>query len=465
MWITHGQPDRGAELAEKAEQHALAARGFYADGQFDRASNASERADHAYDSDEEIRFRVGVHLLAGRLERAARAAYQLADRWSKPPATASEAQRAWYADRAENARCLASAIDLADKHRAPPIWGYLNVLATMSGPCALLHADGLTGKERVHVLEVMRNVRPESSNGEVPAAWFELIGAESDPTLFAPRTAPFESAAEAIAVPSRGLALALPAVERNLAAAFLERRHENRQWRSERTSVARVEAYADASAAVFALLAGDAAEARRFARASEEALEVLARIRRADASAAPSWPLDALAATSLPADAQPARDAVRWPPLDPAVPHDAGGFLHGLLDYVTEHDAGPMIGALVAAPPPNEDEKEAWWLAAGGDGAGLAQWLARPTSQPGVFLRYGARFLGTGRTAVTRWVYWGKRPVLGFHPVEELVHLATLAEAAAALGGAEPFSLRASRFRAAILRRETAVPLAVLERL
>jgi hypothetical protein len=476
MWIAHGQPGRGAKLAEQVEQHALAARGFYADGQFDRASDAWERVDYTRASEEELRFGVGVHLLAGQLERAARAAGRLAERWSNPPATASDAQRAWYEDRARGARCLASAIDLADRHETAPIpWARHRVtdaIATMYGPCALLYADRLTGEDRISALNVMRYMWESDTSPfiAVPAAWFELLGAEVAPKQFAPKTLPFESAADALALPSRALAAALPGVERGLAEALLERRTSVRDWYSERPHLALVERYATASAAVFAALSGEAAQAKRFAVASDEASAILARLRAFDVRPRElPIALDALAATSLPGDPEPARLAVGWPPpAEPKTVHDAGGFLHGMLDFVAERDAGPMVGALVETPPPNEDEKVAWWIAAGGDGNGLAQWLARPTSRPGTFLRYGAPFVGKGRTAVINWILWGRHPSAGFHPIETLIELATLAEAARKLrtsDGPTDFSAVAARFRAAILRRDTAVPLAVLERL
>jgi hypothetical protein len=456
MWIAHGQAERGAEIAEKAGLFALAARGWYADGEFARASDAWDRTPYQEATDEELRFGVGVNLLAGRLERASFVAFRLADRWSNPPATASSAQREWYAERAQSARCLASAID--------PRTSYVPyLLSRASGACALLFADGLSGDNRVDALAMTRRVRA----GTIPAVWFELLGAEADPAQLALRSAPFESAAAALAVPSRALAFALPGVEWHLAEALIERRASSRNWLSERPSLAPVMRYASASAAVFAALSGDAAQAKTFAAASDEASAVIARLwDRPCTDPTPLIALDALAATSLPSDPEPARAAVMRPLAGADAPHDAGGFLHGLLDFVVEHDAGPIVSALVATPPPNEDEKAAWWLAARGDGTGLAQWLARPTSQPGPFLRYGAPFVGRGRRDVIRWVYWGHHPPAGFHPVEELVHLATLAEAATELDdGRSAFAARASRFRAAILRRDTAVPLAVLERL
>jgi hypothetical protein len=464
MWIDHGQPERGAELATRSGRGALAAHGWYAAGQFERAADAWDVIDVSEPDEDALRFGVGVNLLADRPGRAARIAHRLADRWSTPPATASDAQRAWYEGRAHDARCLAIALELRERHAAPSVIPYEDVLTNMSGACALLYADGLSGNDRVGALSVMRRVRARIHD-EIPSAWFELLGAESDPTLFAPKTVPFESVAAAIAVPNRSaLALALPAVERNLAEALLEQRASNKTWLSERASLASVERYASASAAVFAYLTGDAPSASRLARASDDAFATRARANMAPAVAA----LDALAATSLPQDLAPARVAIAWPPARAGEVHDAGGFLHGLLDFGSECSAGPIVDALVATPAPNEDEKEAWSIAAGGDGTGLAEWLSRPTSQPGTFLRFGAPFLGRGRTAVRRWVSWGYHPSVGFHPVEEVVHLATLADAAASLGppdNAAPLRARATSFRDAILRRDTAVPLAVLDRL
>ncbi len=76
MWIAHGEPERGARLAEGEGSFALAARGWYAAGEFERAASAWERSGADGDEDE-LRFGLGVHLFARRLDLAARAARRL----------------------------------------------------------------------------------------------------------------------------------------------------------------------------------------------------------------------------------------------------------------------------------------------------------------------------------------------------------------------------------------------------
>jgi hypothetical protein len=207
------------------------------------------------------------------------------------------------------------------------------------------------------------------------------------------------------------------------------------------------------SAGVFAFLAGDADGAQAMARRLGEDGGLADPFDYKDTFAAE---LSAVAA--LPADPAPAQKAVT---------QVHGEFLHGLLDLVAERDAGVLLRALSVTPPPDEEEKRAWALAAAGDGAGLARWLRLPRSQPGTFLRLGAPLVRSGRDDLARWIRWGRHRVSGFRPTEEVVHLASLAAAAESLSPSLAPALRdrAARFREAILRRETAVPLAVIERL
>jgi hypothetical protein len=146
---------------------------------------------------------------------------------------------------------------------------------------------------------------------------------------------------------------------------------------------------------------------------------------------------------------------------------DPGGDAEEIARLIREGDLNPTA-MLAQNPAPDEGEKNAWAFVMAGDGEALAAWLRRPVSQPGTFLRFGAPLLRSGKDAVARWIRWGYRPPVSFRPTDDLIHLANLAGAAGALGDEETaalFRARGKRLREAILRRETAIPLAVLERL
>ena len=117
----------------------------------------------------------------------------------------------------------------------------------------------------------------------------------------------------------------------------------------------------------------------------------------------------------------------------------------------------------------DEGVNRAYALAAEGDGTALAEWLRRPSSEVGSYLRLGAPLIKTGREDVLRWIRVGYRMPGWFRsPSDQLVHWTELAAAAAALGDeplADQLSERAGRFRAALLRRDLAIPLAVVESL
>jgi hypothetical protein len=211
-----------------------------------------------------------------------------------------------------------------------------------------------------------------------------------------------------------------------------------------------------ASAAMFAFLAGDTGTARALAGAAASEYRTAAGGRL---PSVPPGPDELEGVAALP-DVQHAALALASRPAP-------GEFLHGLVDVLAERNAGPLLDALSRRPPPDEDEKDAWALVAAGDGVGLARWLRRPHSQPGTFLRLGAPLIRTGRAEVARWIRWGYRPPGSFRPTEEVVRLASLAAAAEAIDPAHaaPLQERVRRFREAVLRRETALPLAVMERL
>jgi hypothetical protein len=452
MWIAHGEPERGARLAESAGSFALAARGWYAAGDFERAADAWERT--GADADEtELRFGLGVNLLAQRLDRAARAARGLARAFRAHPPGNDELRR-WYETRADTVRCLADALDA--RRGDAGAWQALHgePAEPLLPACAILRVDLFDGAERIRAIQGLPQLATDVH--DVPREWLDLLAAEADVDGDVEAAPPFESAAEVLAIPNgEPLARAVPGVERRLAEMAGDGRPRitgrrmlqvggGRHVCMPMWSPARTQGRARASAAMFAYLAGDEAGGQALAlRAAESDERCITEVP---------------AVTALPADPRPAQEMVG---------HTRGEFLHGLLDFVVERNAAPLLDAFTHSPPPDPDEKQAWALAAAGDGAGLCRWLRRPRSQPGTFLRLGAPLLRTGRDDVARWVRWGHHAHAGFRPTEEVVHLANLAAAADALAPDEaaPLHARAARFREAILRRETAVPLAVIERL
>lgn len=428
MWIAQGDPRRGAEMALAADDARLAARGFYADGDFTRAADTWSLGSD--DDERELRFGLGVNLLAHRYDRAAKLARILAVMFrvdaarhpDRPPAT-------WFHQRTEAALCLAESLEAASGGRGMRIDAH-----GQGSPraCAVLALDGLTGPARVRAAHDLPLGSLEADAHDVPMSWIALLALEAGGDAGAWAYPPSATAAEQLTVPNGGpLSRALPAVERVVA----EREADHR---------------VASSAAVFARLSGDAAAAKRLALSA-----------RSD---------EALAAVALPEDTQPA---------DRELARAMGNLrieslladlapLHGLRDFVADRNADEILRQLSAHPPPDETERKAWQLAASGYGPGLVAWLRYPTSQPGTFLRYGARLVRSGKSALVDWIRWGYRPVRAFQPTEDLVHLATLTDAARDLGDADTadlFAARTRRFREALLDRAISVPLAVLERL
>jgi hypothetical protein len=323
----------------------------------------------------ELRFGVGVNLLAQRLDRAAHAARRLAVALRGHPVEADNAPlRSWFIARGEIADCLADALDA--RRGSAEGWKALHADRPnpLSPACAVLRVDLFDGKERV---QSIRGLPKLAANvWDVPTDWLDLLAAEADPSgKWPPRRS--INLRRAALVPNDGaLAGLIPAIDARRAGS---------------------------AARIFTLLSSD--------DTSEEAAEIARLIREGS--------------------------------LDPTA-------------------------MLAQSPAPDEGEKNAWALVMAGDGEGLAAWLRRPVSQPGTFLRFGAPLLRSGKDAVARWIRWGYRPPVSFRPTDDVIHLANLAAAAGALGDGEAaalFRARGKRLREAILRRETAIPLAVLERL
>jgi hypothetical protein len=422
MWIAQGDPERGAALAAGAGRPDLAAHAYYAVGDFTRAEEAWRRF-HAPVRVPEQRFSVGLELLAGDLDHAAAAARLLAQALREAPA-ANDAQIAFNAQRADTALCLAFALDA--RRNVASGWVGINARATgrTSLGCAVLRIDLLEGSRRVEAVDALR--REDLTREDVPRAWASLLAAEADRDRSRTGLALHLDPTYDVAVPNGGfLAEGLPAVDRAIAEDLAKRGPTP----SDGDLLAR--------AALFASLTGDDEAARRFEAAFPRGNALL------DA--------DLREALGLPEPPALAELPYRGP----------------LLAYRRNADPEPLLRLLVRRPPPDEDEKRAWALAAAGDGEGLATWMGQPVSQPGTFLRFGAPHVKRGREALLRTLRWAYRPPTeGFWPTEHAVHLVNLAAAEEALGWEHsPRRGHAARFREALLRRETAVPLAILERL
>jgi hypothetical protein len=427
MWIAQGDPQRGADLAARAGRPDLEAKAWYAIGEFARAEEAWRRFP-APVRVPEARFAVGIEILAGHLEHAAAAARVLEQALRNAPAE-NEAQRDFAAERGDTAHCLAAALDA--RRGLAEGWEALRAAAAgrTSLACAVLRIDLLEGPRRSEAVKDLR--WKEITRIDVPREWPALLAAEVDPAW--PRSglaATFDPGYDAT-VPNGGfLEVALPAVDRAIAEDLARRPPADRS------------APILARAALFAALTGDTLGGRHLALSFGRGDDVEAGELRAAADAGIIFPCIG--------------GEVRPGPL---------------FAFTCSAEVQPLIRLLVHRPPPDEDEKRAWSLAAAGDGEGLGAWLARPHAQPGTFLRYGAHgapHVKRGRDALLRVLRWGYRPPTeGFWPTERVVHLVNFAEATDALQPRPDLLHRdaAAHFREAILRRETAVPLAVLERL
>jgi hypothetical protein len=463
LWIDHGDLEHGARLAEEADRSALAAHGWYAAGAFERAADAWERAGETRD-EAELRFGVGVLLFANRPDRAAQAARRLAGALRAHPAE-NDRLRRWYASRAWTATCLADALDA--RRGIAAAWQAIHTALPDALPpaCAVLRVDLFEGAERI---EAIRDLPPLSTTSwDAPRAWLDVLATEADPDdlqrrprmrssreVDPPEAAFVEelgASTRALIVPNEGVAaLALPGVADHLAEALAPRGDRAPD----------VWAHASASAALFALLAGDGPRAQLLAHRLQREVATLPQAAGPRCTTAAVWhAVEVQGLVGLVTDD---------PTLDDPSTQQASAVLLPLASFRRDGDARRVLDNLAERPAPDEDEMAAWTLAGQGDGTGLARWLSRPVAQPGMFLRFGAPLLRTGRDAVVRWLRWGYRPPTGFRPTDDVVHLATLATAAEAFGLpalAASLHERARRFRAAILRRETAIPLAVLERL
>src|SRR5262249_51728279 len=161
----------------------------------------------------ELRFGVRVHLLAGRLEPAAKESRAFAAELEARKASSPD-EEASNASRAALARCLTEAIDARAPNRAA-----LERLREEPGKpaypaCAILFADLHEGKARLDVIHAMTSF--QSSAREVPMRWLDLLEAEADRTVPPSGPAPYVIEAPSLFVinPSLAIQALLPGVER-----------------------------------------------------------------------------------------------------------------------------------------------------------------------------------------------------------------------------------------------------------
>lgn len=465
----HGLLDRGAETAQRCGNHGLAARIFYEAGQFVSASHAWEhvapnraKPGVAPLADAEYRFGVRVHLLAGRADIAAREARAFAEALRDR----GEGGNPSDPSRAALARCLADALDAkagdaASKERlrgerSTPIYP----------ACAILLADLYQGQERLDLIHGLTSF--QTSAREAPMRWLELLEQEADPGAV-PSAVPLEVAGDPslfVINPTWAVHLMIPAVERAIA----ENAGKDAP-RGDPRRAARVRAAV--LAASFAAATGDYESARRFAQLTADEAEPTDEVDPfADRPAADPWTAQRAAALGAAVELSAGGVARAGELLAAAKrPHPGRSVLEldALVRYRADRDTSRLGNFYQGWRIIEEGVDRALAMAAEGDGTPLAAWLRKPSSESGAFLRLGAPLVKTGQEDLLRWIRLGYRMPGWFRSTSaEAVYFTDLAGAATALGDeahAVMLRERAARFRAALLRRDLAVPLAVLERL
>ncbi|APR82216.1 Hypothetical protein A7982_07565 [Minicystis rosea] len=457
-----GSLERGAEIAERCGEHMLAAKAFYAAGDFARASHAFEVVNDPGLSEAEARFGVRVHLLAGRLGLAASRAHALADLLRKERERADA--RPEDASRAALASCLADAIEAKDgsqsalaslrKEREKPIYP----------ACAILLADLHEGKARLDLIHGLTDF--QASGREVPMRWLELLEQEADPTVAPSAQAPQVVDDPSLVVINATLATQtmLPGVERAIAEATAKDAKPDDPRRATRVRAAVL-------AASFAAATGDPESARHFVQIVEADAEPVASRGLYDVDhawwdvprAAALGAVVELAAGAVSRAGELVATAKKPYAVSQALPVDA------LYHYRSERSADKLTYFYSRWEIVDQGLEQPLLRAIDGDGRELAAWLRRPTSEPGAFLRLGAPLVSMHKDDVLDWIRWGYRMPGWFRsPTEQLIHWAVLASAADTLGDPAIASVlweRAGRFRGRLYDRRVAVPLAVLERL
>ncbi len=438
-----GELERGAALAERCGKTAEAAHAAFTLGDFGRASSLEERAARGPSAitslSAEARFGVLVHLLARRPVLAARAARRLAD---------SLREGAAAGDLAKTMDCLADAIDATagDKLARDRLAG--DRLARAEGLCAVLRAD---------VLGLPRS--PLALEAGASARWAEALEADLEADAGERSTCPAERLSEGLedpalflVSPAQALAGSLPGVDR--AAAL----------RLEEGAPSPKRARAAARAAGFAIAAGDHADAERFTRLAAAALDEEGLQKRCPGGAWDSAHASLLgAAAALGAGAtHEARER-----LGPLEDLERSG-LRALATYRERGEPSVLRGALLRWGLVGEPFYRGLEALGAGDGAALVTRMHDGGAQLPPF-RLGGGRLRSGQSDLLRLIdvgFWRSpwpRP-LAEHMVQ-WENLAAAAEAAQNPRLAAELRDRGRHFRDALLRRDTAVPIAVLERL
>jgi hypothetical protein len=290
---------------------------------------------------------------------------------------------------------------------------------------------------------------------------------EADPkATLAALPPPLQDPSLFVANPSAALLSSIPGVERGIAESLAKETLPAKDPRARNRSISA------ALAAVFASVAGHHNDARRFVAIAREGEQITAR---ADNDAyLEDLDHDPLAASRTAAFAAAvelaAGDLGRAEELLAAAERTYRYYpLEALHDFLARRDVDKLATNYLGWNLVEDGVNRPFNDAAAGLGKELADALRASVMDGGPALRLGAPLLKSDQGLVVAWMRDERHP-LGWYrsPADQLVHFRDFAAAAAALGDpalSEIYAARAARFEKALLRRDIAVPLAVLERL
>jgi hypothetical protein len=471
---SHGFVEQGAALAERCGDRWMAAGIRFAQGDVEKASALLAGEAMKGRSGEELRLAAKVHLLGDKGDLAASALRSLADRYDEEEKSGHPVRIKAHA-RAELARCAAFSIEarrgvaaaresLREKATAP---------GSKPAECLLLWADLLPPTERGTLLELGRS--EASFATDAPESWFDRLRAEADPLGdLGDINDRLPDPSLMLANPRWAAHTSLPGVERAIAETMSKDASSD-----DRHVYARL--FWALSAAAFEVGAGEHTEARRWTAA---ALADVRKLNAADLEKLRAAGFTPPAPDALTPDFAPKREKIAV--MDAAIlldENDAPG-ARALLDrlslqrfwtfptllaYREKGEVDALKKNFLAWEMIRQGESANWAITAMGDGAALAAWMTRLDREPGTYLRLGAGMIRTGKDELGRWLRHGYRPPKWHGDVEVLLYDAVnLRALAAALGDAEMQAReqhKVTRFREALLRRESAVTLALIERL
>jgi hypothetical protein len=349
--------------------------------------------------------------------------------------------------------------------------------ATRPGPkpaeCLLLWADLLPPAERGQTLEALWD--EASRVTDAPASWFDRVRSEGDPLRDLGDVGDrIPDPALCLANPRWATHLSLPGVEHAIAESM------SRDGSAEDAHVyARL--FWALSAASFELSAGEHAEAKRWTAA---ALADVRRLNAVDLEKLKAAGFTPPGPDALTPDFAPKREKIGV--MDAAVLLDEGDApgarallarlgierfwtFPALLAYREKGEVDALKKNFLNWEMIRQGESANWAITAQGDGAALAAWMTRLDREPGTYLRLGAAMIRTGKDEIGSWLRHGYRPPKWHGDVELLLYDAVnLRALAQAVGDAEMLKReqdKAARFREALLRRESAVTLGLLEHL